>query len=122
MLDPAVEAWALRQNLADHFISVITLTEVAIGVARMERRDPRQGQALRNWFEVAVRQGFRGRVLSVDPDVALVAADLHASEPRPERDTLIAATARVHGLGVATRNTADFARLGVRLVNPWDRD
>lgn len=38
---------------------------------------------------------------------------------RPERDALIAATALVHGLTVATRNVADFASTGTRLVNPW---
>jgi toxin FitB len=35
------------------------------------------------------------------------------------RDTVIAATAAVHGWAIATRNTADFARLGVKVFNPW---
>jgi predicted nucleic acid-binding protein len=37
-----------------------------------------------------------------------------------ERDALIAATALVHGLRVVTRNVADFAPMGVELVNPWE--
>jgi predicted nucleic acid-binding protein len=35
-------------------------------------------------------------------------------------DSLIAATAKVHGLTLATRNTADFQATGISLVNPWD--
>ena len=38
----------------------------------------------------------------------------------PQLDVLLAATALVHQLGVATRNVEDFARAGVRIVNPWD--
>ncbi len=35
------------------------------------------------------------------------------------RDSFIAATAAVRGWTVATRNTADFAKLGVGVFNPW---
>jgi predicted nucleic acid-binding protein len=45
---------------------------------------------------------------------------MHVPDPRPERDVLIAATASTRGLTVVTRNTADFERLGVALVDPWD--
>jgi toxin FitB len=40
-------------------------------------------------------------------------------DPRAERDALIAATAIVHGLTVATRNIRDFQGLPVGLVDPW---
>ena len=46
-------------------------------------------------------------------------AALHVPDPRAERDALIAATALVHGMAVATRNTADFAATGVALIDPW---
>jgi toxin FitB len=45
---------------------------------------------------------------------------LHVPDPRPELDAFIAATALVHNLTVVTRNTADFAPLGVKLLNPWE--
>lgn len=58
-------------------------------------------------------------------DTAVRAASLHvpkpAPDPAPERDALIAATALVHGLTVATRNTRDFTSTGVPVVNPWER-
>jgi predicted nucleic acid-binding protein len=43
----------------------------------------------------------------------------HVPDRRPERDAMIAATALVHGLIIVTRNIADFARMGVPLLNPW---
>lgn len=46
--------------------------------------------------------------------------DTHVvSDPRPVRDSLIAATAAVHGLVVVTRNERDFDGTGVRVMNPW---
>ena len=43
------------------------------------------------------------------------------SDPRAERDALIAATALVHGMTVVTRNTSDFEKTGVALLDPWRR-
>jgi hypothetical protein len=56
----------------------------------------------------------------VDVAVARQCARLHVPDPRAERDALIAATALVHRLTVVTRNVADFAPMGVTLINPWD--
>jgi hypothetical protein len=44
---------------------------------------------------------------------------LHVPDPRPVRDSLIAATALVHGLVVVTRNVADFEPMGVEIIDPW---
>ncbi len=94
--------------------------EIEIGVRRIERRDARQGSMLRTWFEQAVLTAFRDRLLPVDTDVARIAAAMHVPDPRPERDALLAATARGHGLVVVSRNTADVVDLGVELVDPWN--
>lgn len=51
-----------------------------------------------------------------------LSAFLHVPDPRPERDALIAATAAVHDLTVATRNVEDFEALGVAIVNRGTRD
>jgi predicted nucleic acid-binding protein len=45
---------------------------------------------------------------------------LHAPDPRPERDAMIAATALQRDLIVVTRNTRDFADMDVPFLNPWD--
>ena len=44
-----------------------------------------------------------------------------SANPMPDYDTLIAATALVHSLTVVTRNTEDFERTGVKLLNPWQQ-
>jgi predicted nucleic acid-binding protein len=44
---------------------------------------------------------------------------LHVPDPRPERDSLIAATALVRGFTIVTRNEADFRAMGVPVLNPW---
>ena len=117
--DPHVAAWADSMQAADLYLSVITLQELEIGVQLLERRDPAQGRLLRAWLDRQVLPAFDGRVLPVDSAVALRSAALHVPNPRPVRDGLIAATALVHGLGVVTRNTADFEPTGVRTLNPW---
>jgi predicted nucleic acid-binding protein len=65
---------------------------------------------------------FSGRVLPVDTAVALHCARLHVPDPHAERNALIAATAHVHGLTVATRNVADFVSTEVEVFNPWNND
>lgn len=39
----------------------------------------------------------------------------------PIKDSLIAATALVHGLTVVTRNTTDFEKAGVAILDPFER-
>ncbi|MDR1295741.1 MAG: type II toxin-antitoxin system VapC family toxin [Bifidobacteriaceae bacterium] len=118
-IDPNVARWAQTQRLADHWLSAITIMELASGVARIARRDAEQGHHLRAWLDTSVIATFRRHILSVDFDVALIAADLHVPNPSSERDTLIAATALHHHLTVATRNTRDFECHGVATFNPW---
>ena len=70
-------------------------------------------------LEAQVLPAFAERILPVDTAVARRSAALHVPDPRPVRDSLIAATALVHGMPVATRNVADFAATGVEIINPW---
>ena len=117
--DPNVVAWAGAQPSGALFMSAITVLELELGVRQAERRDPEQGRGLRAWLEGQVLPAFDGRVLPVDVAVARRTATLHVPDPAPERDALIAATALVHSLTVVTRNTSDFDRTNVALVNPW---
>jgi predicted nucleic acid-binding protein len=117
--NPRVVAWAASIRPAALFLSVITLMELEQGVLLLERRDPRQGAAIRQWLERQVLPAFEGRVLPIDDHVALRCARLHVPDPRKERDALIAATGLVHGMTVVTRDTAGFEPTGVPLLNPW---
>lgn len=117
---PAVRQWVSGREPSDLYLSAVTVLEVELGIARHGRRDAVQAERLQTWLEDDLLAVFGGRVLSVDVPVARRAARLHVPDPRPERDALIAATAVVHGLTVVTRNIADFAPMGVALINPWD--
>ena len=118
--NPEVLAWAGGLPLASFFLSSISVLELELGTLRMERKDPAQGAMLRAWLDVQVLPRFAGRILPVDTAVAQRCAHLHVPDPRAERDALIAATALVHGMIVATRNVDDFAATGVSIVNPWE--
>ncbi|MEV0903132.1 type II toxin-antitoxin system VapC family toxin [Actinoplanes sp. NPDC049802] len=101
------------------FVSAITVQELEIGVLLAERRDPAQGAVLRRWLEAQVLPAFAERILPVDTTVTRRSAALHVPDPRPVRDSLIAATALVHGIPVVTRDVADFAPTGVEVIDPW---
>jgi predicted nucleic acid-binding protein len=118
-VERAVRNWAEAQHLDALYITVITVMELEIGVARAERRDARQGWVLRQWLEERVIEAFGHRILPVDLPVARRAATFHVPDPCSERDVLIGATALVHDLVVVTRNESDFDRFGVRMINPW---
>ncbi len=117
--DPKVAAWADGVHPGDLFLSAITILEIEAGTLMLQRRDQRQGAMLRAWIDDKVLPAFEGRILPVDTAVAQRCARLHVPDPRAERDALIAATARVHRLTVATRKIADFQAMGVALLDPW---
>lgn len=117
--DVNLVAWAGRLMPGQLFISAITVLELEMCVLLVERRDPAQGAILRTWLDGHVMSVFAGRVLPVDAAVAQCCAQLHVPDRRAERDALIAATAIVHGMTVATRNVADFEPTGVAVFNPW---
>jgi predicted nucleic acid-binding protein len=117
---PNVREWAERLPSASLYISVISVLELEIGILLVDRRDKEQGAILRAWMDRHVLPTFYGRILAIDTDVAQRCATLHVPNPRSDRDALIAATALVHGLTVATRNVADFERTGVAVLNPWE--
>ncbi|AOX21683.1 twitching motility protein PilT (plasmid) [Kozakia baliensis] len=118
--DRGFAAWADTLDADALFMSAITVMEIEMGILRVERKDREQGAILRAWFAGRVLPEFQNRILAVDAPVALRCARLHVPDPRSERDALIAATALVHGMPLATRNTRDFLATGVSLINPWE--
>ena len=114
-----VARWAGSVNAVDLYLSAITIQELEIGVQLIERRDAAQGAMFRTWLNRHVLPAFDGRILPVDLIVAQRSASLHVPDPQPMRDSLIAATALVHGMTVVTRNVEDFKSTGVRILDPW---
>ena len=118
--NPNVAAWADRVSPAELFLSSISILELETGALLLARRDGGQGRLIQRWIEERVLIAFSDRILAVDTEVARRCALLHVPDPRPYRDSLIAATAMVHRLIVVTRNRADFEPMGVTVLNPWE--
>lgn len=117
--DRGVISWIRSVHAESLYLSAISILELEIGILLIERRDRKQGAILRAWLERNVLPAFAGRILAIDAVIAQRCAPLHVPNPQSDRDALIAATALVHGMTVATRNVNDFRRMGVPLINPW---
>jgi len=118
--NPKVAEWADSVSPSDLFLSSISILELETGALLLGRRDDGQGRLIRQWIEDRVLTAFAERILAVDTTVARRCALLHVPDPKPYRDSLIAATALVHRLIVVTRNRADFEPMGVAVLNPWE--
>ena len=118
--DPQVVAW-LREHEGELYVSAITVGELRRGIERLPTG--RRQTQLRAWL-VALSECMRGRVLSFNANTAHVWGQLKAGWDAagivvPSLDSQIAATAQRHGLTLVTHNTDDFARTGVKLLNPF---
>jgi toxin FitB len=113
----AVIAWI--QSVPDDqlFISALTLGELQAGVERTRKRDQEKAAIIENWID-QVAEAYE--VIPMDADMFREWARL--MEGRSDQlleDSMIAATARVRGLTVATRNVRDFKGLAVEVLNPF---
>lgn len=119
--DSAVLAWTGKTSEGACFLSSITLGEVMYGIWRLPAGKRRS--RLEAWFEGLLSR-YEARILPVDAAVARkwghLAGELTRNgAPTSMADGLIAATALVHGLKLATRNIADFKPFEVEIVDPW---
>jgi predicted nucleic acid-binding protein len=119
-IDASVQAWAIGVPPASMFLSTICILELERGILLMERRETIQASLLRSWLEDYILPNFAGRILPVDVVVARRCAAMHVPDPCSYRDSLIAATAIVHGMTVVTRNLRHFESTRAPLLNPWD--
>lgn len=120
--EPKVLQFLADLRPSDSFISVFALGETWKGIELLP--PSRKRIRLTAWFENDLLPSFAGRILVLDQDClmkwATTTARLQlAGRPLPVVDSLIAATALVHGLTVVTRNESDFAPTGVPILNPW---
>ena len=92
--------------------------EIRRGVENVRRRDPDSAAALDSWLARLV-EAHRDRILSVDRAIAEEWGRMNAPDPLPVVDGLLAATAKVVGLTLVTRNVADVERTGVELLDPF---
>ncbi|PZN95607.1 MAG: VapC toxin family PIN domain ribonuclease [Hyphomicrobiales bacterium] len=126
MLRPApnasVATWLAAQPPASIFTTAITQAEINYGLLLLPngKRRTELGEAILPIFA----EDFEGRVLSFDPQSAGVYASVavarrRAGMPISQFDAQIAAIALSRGAAIATRNVADFAGIGLTVVDPW---
>jgi predicted nucleic acid-binding protein len=116
--DPGVSSWFAGLADEEVFLSVLTLGEVRRGIEGIRRRDPAAAGALESWLG-RISDAHRERVLPVDRPIAEEWSRINVPDPLPVVDGLLAATAKVTGLTLATRNTGGVAQTGARLFNPF---
>lgn len=117
---PKVRDWFASVPLENIFINTIVLLEQQKWVLfAVHRNDLVQAKYLQDWVN-SLKFIFSGRIFNIDKKTALICAALHVPNPRPQHDTLIAATALAHDLILVTRNTKDFQNIdGLRIFNPF---
>jgi predicted nucleic acid-binding protein len=112
-----VVAWLASLHAQQVFVSAVTIGELQTGVEMTLRQDAVKAQEIESWLA------------SVETSFSLIAMDSACFREwsrliigRPDtlrQDAMIAATARVHGFEIATRDEHDFKLLGARIVNPF---
>ncbi len=117
--DDAIMQWLMTADTDSLWLSTITLFEIRVGIEALPAG--KRKQALARWLDEDVQLEYLDRILAVDAAVANRAALLVAQARAEgwnalEMDALIAATALVNGMQVATMNQKHFERLGVELV------
>jgi predicted nucleic acid-binding protein len=113
----AVMQWLGGMELGSTFLSAVTLGELQVGIEKTRRQDPLEAEEIERWVDQLAETH---EVLPMDaPCFREWARIMPNQQPDLLEDAMIAATARVHRLVVATRNERDFKQLGVRTFNPF---
>ncbi len=120
--DPKVVEFVAAQPLETLFVSTVTLAEIRFGIELVG--DASRRAELNEWLTHKVRPLFDGRILPVSEDIMfkwrlLVESGRKAGHTFTQPDLIIAATGLQHDLTVVTRDTGDYAKTRVTLLNPW---
>lgn len=112
-----VIAWLETLGAEQIFISAVTMGELQTGVELTRKQDFGKAQELESWL-LSVEMSFA--VVPMDSACFREWSRIMAGKPEGLREeAMIAATARVKGFTVATRDEKDFRHLGVEIVNPF---
>ena len=113
----AVLAWLESVDDTQLYLSAVTLGEIQAGIELTREQDAEKANEIEAWLEL-VAGAYN--VLPMDAATFRAWARLmHRKSDTLYEDAMIAATAKVHGLTVATRNVADFNTFGLKVFNPF---
>ncbi len=114
-----VRKWLATVDDADLRLSVATLFEKRRGAEMLKRRHPERAAALLSAI-AALEKAYTDRIIPADAAVVEEWTRMLGAKNKDRWDLALAATARVHGLILVTRNIKDFAGRGVHLLNPFE--
>ncbi len=117
--DANVKSWLASVPGDALYISALVVGEIRGGVERLRRRDPAQAAVYEAWL-ARLHGEFADRIIPIDARVAEEWGRMNVPDPLPAIGGLMAATAKARGFTYVTRDTADVARAGVPLLNPFD--
>jgi toxin FitB len=116
----SVKKWLAGIEPEDLFLSVLVVGEIRQGIAMLQRRDPMQAAVYEAWLQT-LQSDYSDRLLPITGEIAQEWGRLNVPNPVPVIDGLMAATAKIHGHTLVTRNTSDLMRTGVKLLDPFSR-
>jgi toxin FitB len=115
---PSVSAWFADIPDEEIFLSVLTIGEIRLGVENVRRRDPDSAAFLDSWL-ARLREVHGDRILPIDRAIAEEWGRMNVPDPVPVIDGLLAATAKILGLTLVTRNIKDVEGAGIALLDPF---
>jgi predicted nucleic acid-binding protein len=113
-----VTSWLSDKIDHELFVSVISIGEIARGIALQMKKDIAFAKRLQQWLDKILLL-YNDRILPVDIPSAKKWGELSAMAHQSGSDVLLAATAIVHNLTIVTRNEKHFVSFEVRTLNPW---
>ena len=116
---PNVAAWYSNIEEESLYLNVLVLGEIRKGIEGLRDRDAGKANELDLWLE-QLQTSFQSQILPVDTAISQEWGRLSSLHTVPVIDGLLAATATAHRLVLVTRNTRDFADLGIQLLNPFE--
>jgi toxin FitB len=112
-----VTAWLNTVDARDLYVSAVSLGEIQAGIEITREQDSAKATEIESWAD---ELPMSWNILPMDTIAfRLWARLMHRRSDSLTNDAMIAATALVHGLVVATRNVRDFKGLGVDTIDPY---
>ena len=115
---PGVKNWYSGVKEEDIYLSVLVIGEIRCAIELIRRRDPNAAFHLETWLQKVIQE-HNARIFPITQEIAEAWGRMNVPNPIPTVDGLLAATAKVHGCILVTRNTKDIQQCNIQYYNPF---